>query len=137
MSDAEIKAVLTSARTIALVGASVKPYRDANRIMHFLIKAGYTVYPVNPAYQEVDGIRCFPDVKSCPEPIDIVDVFRNPDNVMPVVEDAIAAHARTIWFQLGVVNDAAIARAQSAGLKTIVDLCILIEHRRLIAWAAK
>ena len=135
MSDAEIKALLQSSRTIAVVGASTKPYRDANRIMHFLIDAGYTVYPVNPNYTEIDGIRCYPDVKSIPEHIDIVDIFRNPDEIMPIIDDAVAAGSSAVWMQLGVVNDAARKRAGDAGLKTVMDLCILVEHRRLIDWA--
>ena len=135
MTDTDITSLLTGAHTIALVGASPKPYRDANRIMHFLIDAGYTVYPVNPAYEEIDGIKCFPDVKSIPAKIDIVDIFRNPDYVLPVIDDAIAANAKSVWMQLGVINEEAMQRAEAAGLLVVMDQCILIDHRRLISWA--
>lgn len=135
MQDSDIKSLLTTTRTIALIGASPKPFRDANRIMHFLIDEGYKVYPVNPNYSDIDGIQCYPTVKSIPDAIDMVDVFRNPDEIMPVIDDAIASHAKSVWLQLGVINEAAKKKAESAGLIVVMDLCILIEHRRLIKWA--
>lgn len=134
MTDAALRDLLANARTIALVGASPKAYRDANKIMHYLIDGGYTVYPVNPNYQEIDGLKCFPDVQSIPAAIEIVDIFRNPAEVVPVIDDAIAAHAKAIWMQLGVINEEAKRRAEAAGLLVVMDLCILVEHRRLFWW---
>ncbi|MGH2569058.1 MAG: CoA-binding protein, partial [Bacteroidota bacterium] len=100
-----IKKILEDARTIAVVGASQKPWRDSNSIADFLARKGYTVYPVNPRYEEIDGARCYPDVKSIPATIDIVDVFRQPSAVPEIVRDAIAARAKTLWLQFGVVHE--------------------------------
>ena len=129
MENREIKNILQEAKTIAVVGASQKPWRASNSIMQCLSDAGYTVFPVNPAYSEVLGLTCYSSVKNIPEPIDIVDIFRNPETVIPVVQDAIAIHAKTIWMQLGVVNETAAKLAQDAGLSVIMDKCIAIEYR--------
>ncbi len=127
-----IKELLETSKTIAVVGASNKFTRDSYSIMHFLIRSGYAVYPVNPSLTEIDGIVCYPSVRDVPAKIDVVDIFRNPIYVMPIVEDAIAVGARAVWMQLGVVNTAAKEKAESAGLFTVMDKCILVEHRRLI-----
>lgn len=127
-----IRKILTSARTIAVVGASEKPWRDSNSIMQYLMQRGYKVYPVNPAYENILGERCYPDVASIPDRIDIVDVFRNPDAVPEIVADAIAARAGVLWLQLGVVNADAATKAEKHGLQVIMDHCIAVDHRRLI-----
>ena len=90
------------------------------------------MYPVNPNYEEVLGMKCYPDLKSIPEKIDIVDIFRNSNEVEPVVDDAIAVGAKCVWMQLGVVNERAAAKAEAAGMKVIMDRCIAIEHRALM-----
>ena len=131
-SDTTIRDILTTAKTIAVVGASNKPYRDANRIADLLIRAGYAVFPVNPAYSETNGVKCYPDLKSVPVPIDIVDVFRNPEAVDEVADEAIAVKAKTLWLQLGVVNEPAARRAEAAGMQVIMDHCIAVDLRRLI-----
>lgn len=130
--DEEIRMILSSARTIAVVGASTKPYRDANGIADFLIRTGYDVIPVNPAYAETNGRTCYPNLQAIGRPVDIVDVFRNADAVDEVVDDAVAAGAKVLWLQLDVVNEAAARRAEAAGLKVVMDRCIAVEHRRLI-----
>ena len=130
--DDGIAAILSSAATIAVVGASPKPWRDSGSIAQFLAGKKYRVYPVNPKYQEVLGMKCYPDLKSLPEKIDIVDVFRNSNEVDPVVEEAISIGAKCIWMQLGVVNEPAAARAEAAGIQVIMDRCIAIEHRALM-----
>ena len=130
--EEDLKALLTEAKTIAVVGASPKPWRDSGAIAEFLVKKGYKVFPVNPQYQEVLGMKCFPDLKSIPEKIDIVDIFRNPDDVMPVIEEAISVGARSVWMQLNVVNEQAARKAEAAGLRVVMDLCIAVEHRSLI-----
>ena len=132
VEDKKIKDILAAATTIAVVGASNKPYRDSHRIAGYLKREGYTVIPVNPAYTEVDGEKCYPDLPSIEKPIDIVDVFRNPDAVDEIVEDAITVKAKTIWFQLGVVNIPATRKAENAGLQVILDHCIAIDHSRLM-----
>jgi len=130
--DEGIRSILTSSKTIAVVGASPKPWRDSGSIALFLAGKKYTVYPVNPKYDEVLGLKCFADLSSLPEKIDIVDIFRNSNEVEPVVDEAIGIGAQCIWMQLGVVNERAAERAESAGLKVIMDRCIAIEHRALM-----
>jgi uncharacterized protein len=130
--DKRIKDILMAARTIAVVGASNKPLRDSHRIMQYLKREGYIVVPVNPAYHQIDGEKCFPDLISVQRPIDIVDVFRNPDAVDAIVEEAIAVKMKTLWFQLGVVNAVAARKAEQAGLQVVMDHCIAIDHSRLI-----
>ncbi len=129
--DAGLEAILTTARTIAVVGHSDNPERPSYSVAAYLRGAGYTVYPVNPLLTEIDGRPCYPDLASVPEPIDIVDVFRRSEYVPDVVSQAIAAGARSLWLQLGVSHPAAEAAAEAAGLKVVVDRCIAVEHRRL------
>jgi predicted CoA-binding protein len=130
--DVAIKSILSRARTIAVLGASPKPGRDSGRIAQFLIEEGYEVFPVNPNYPEILGRKCYPDLKSIPKSIDIVDVFRNPDEVEEVVLQSIAVKARTIWMQYGVINHDAASIAEKAGLNVVMDHCIAVDHRRLI-----
>jgi len=130
--DDAIRKILREAKTIAVVGASVKPWRDSNNIMQFLIDVGYRVFPVNPKYSEVLGIPCVPSLSSVPKGIDVVDVFRRSDVVASVVDDAIANGAKTLWMQLGVVNKDAAKKAEQAGMNVIMDHCIRVDHGRLI-----
>jgi len=130
--DTGLRELLASASTIAVVGASPKPWRDSGSIAQYLAGKGYRVYPVNPKYREVLGMHCYPDLKSVPAKIDIVDVFRRPEEVETVVEEAIAVGAKALWLQLGVVNEEAAAKAEAAGLKVVMDRCIAIEHRALM-----
>lgn len=131
--DEELKNLLTNAKTIAVVGASPKPYRDSGAIAEYLGKKGYTVYPVNPKYEEILGMKSYPDLRSIPVKVDIVDIFRNPDDVEPVIDEAIAIGAKAVWMQLGVVNEAAATKAEAAGLDVIMDRCIAVEHRALLS----
>jgi len=130
--DNVIKEILTKSKTIAVVGASEKPWRDSNRIFLFLKKKGYNVIPVNPAYREIEGVTCYPTVQSIGEGIDIVDVFRNSDAIGEVANDAIAAHAQVLWLQLGVVNTGAVQQAEAAGMQVVMDHCIAVDYSRLI-----
>ena len=127
-----IETILRNARTIAVVGASPKPGRDSGAIASFLAAKGYTVFPVNPVYQEVLGMKCYPDLTSIGSPVDIVDVFRNPDDLMPIIDEAIATGAKTVWLQLGVVNEEAAKKAEQAGIQVIMDRCIAVDYRRLV-----
>jgi predicted CoA-binding protein len=129
--------ILESARVIAVVGCSDTPARDSYRIASFLQREGYTVYPVNPTIESALGVKAYPDVKSIPEHVDIVSVFRRPDAVPAVVDDAIAAGAGAIWLQLGVGNDAAEERARAAGLDVVSDRCIMVEYRLMGARGPK
>ncbi len=130
--DKRIEAILRTAQTVAVVGASPKAGRDSGTIAQFLAGRGYKVIPVNPIYPEVFGMKCYRDLKSIGTKVDIVDVFRRSEEVLPIVEEAIAIGAGTIWMQLDVVDIEAARRAEEAGLHVIMDRCIAIEHRRLL-----
>ena len=130
--EATIVSILKNSKTIAVVGASPKPWRDSGSIGQFLVHKGYDVYPVNPKYTEVLDRKCYPDLQSVPVKIDIVDIFRNPDQVEEVIDAAIDIKARAVWMQLGVVNENAAAKAERAGLQVVMDRCIAIEYSRLI-----
>lgn len=131
-NDDILRNILKTSSTIAVVGASPKPWRDSGSIARFLMKKGYKVFPVNPKYEEVLGEICYPDLKSVPEKIDIVDVFRNSDAVDGIVSEAIEVGAKVVWMQLDVVNPDAAQRAEQAGLQVVMDRCIAVDHRRLI-----
>lgn len=128
--------LMRDARTIAVVGVSSNPSRPSNDVAKYLVDAGYTVYLVNPTEEgEIFGLPVYDSVRDLPEAVDIVDVFRRPGDVPPVVEDAIAAGAKVVWMQLGIVNEAAAAVARAAGLEVVMDRCTKIEHAKLRAQA--
>ena len=129
LTNAGIKKILQETKTIAIVGASDKPERDSYKIMLFLLDHGYTVIPVNPAYNEILGKKCYPNLRAIPESIDVVDIFRKSEDVLPVIQDAVDIKAKTVWMQLGVVNEQAAQLAQQAGLNVIMDHCIKIEYQ--------
>jgi uncharacterized protein len=126
-----IPELLRASRTIAVVGLSSKPYRASYGVAEYLQRAGYRIIPVNPSEAEVLGERCYPDLESIPEPVDIVDIFRRPEHVPALVESAIRMKARAVWMQEGVIHEAAAARAAGAGLAVVMDRCLLKEHRRI------
>jgi hypothetical protein len=128
----DLRDILRSARVIAVVGHSDRPERTSYQIAQMLRREGYVVYPVNPTVSHIDERTCYPDLASVPEPIDIVNVFRRSEYLDGVVEQAIAAGARTVWAQLGVVDEAAARRAEAAGLRMVMDRCIKIEYYRLM-----
>ena len=132
-TDAEIAELLGSVRTIALVGASDRPDRASYGVMKYLQDHGYRVMPVNPAItgETVHGEFVWRELSEIGEPIDMVDIFRNSEAAGEVVDAAIAAGAKAVWMQLGVVNEAAAARAEAAGLKVVMDRCPKIEIARL------
>lgn len=132
-TDAEIRDLLSSARTIAMVGASDRPERASHEVMAFLQAQGYRVVPVNPQItgEHVLGEFVWRDLAQIGEPIDIVDIFRRSDAAGPIVDAAIAAGAGAVWMQLGVVDAEAAARAEAAGLKVVMNRCPKIEIRRL------
>ena len=92
---------------------------------------GFRIIPVNPKYDEILGEKCYPNLKAIPEPVDIVDVFRKPDDCVPIAKDAVAIGAKVLWLQLGVVNDEAARVAEAGGLEVVVDRCVKIEYARL------
>jgi uncharacterized protein len=126
-----ISEILHSARTIAVVGLSGKRFRPSYGVAEYMKKAGYRIIPVNPQLSEVLGEKCYPDLDSVPEPIDIVDIFRRAEFVPEIVEAAIRKGAKAIWMQEGVVHEDAARKAEEAGITVVMDRCILKDHRRL------
>lgn len=133
LPDDAMRALLTRARTIAVVGLSDKPDRDSYGIAEFLQQQGYRIVPVNPMVSEVLGERSYPSLGEIPPDvrIDIVDVFRRSEQVPPIVDEAIARGVGAIWLQLGVRNDAAAEKARGRGVPILQDTCIRVQHRRL------
>jgi uncharacterized protein len=117
-------------RTIAMVGLSSRPDSPSYEVAQYLQEHGYHVIPINPRESEVLGERAYPSLREAPAGIDVVDVFRRPDAAPAVVEDAISIRAPVLWLQLGVVNEEAAARAESAGMTVVMDRCMHIEHLR-------
>ncbi|WP_010183512.1 CoA-binding protein [Sphingomonas sp. PAMC 26605] len=132
-SDSDLRTLLEETRTIALVGASDRPDRPSYRVMRTLQEHGYRVIPVNPQItgEHLHGEFVFRDLSQIGEPIDLVDIFRNSAAAGDAVDEAIAAGAKAVWMQLGVVNEAAAARAEAAGLKVVMDRCPAIDLPRL------
>lgn len=130
-TDDEIAAILDGARTIAVVGISHKEERDSHKVAKYLKEAGYKMIPVNPKYKEVLGEPCYPDLKAVPEPIDIVDIFRNVDVIPSVVDEAIGVKARCVWMQLGLCHNGAADKARAAGVSVVMNKCTKIEHAKL------
>jgi predicted CoA-binding protein len=122
--------IIQSARTAALVGISANPIRSSNFVATYLVRTPMRTYPVNPAYDEVLGLECYPTLADLPEAPDIVDIFRRPDAIPGVVDEAIEVGAKVVWFQLGLRHDEAAKRAADAGLLVVQDRCLKIEHAR-------
>jgi predicted CoA-binding protein len=128
----EIRALLTETTTWAVVGCSPDPARDSHRIAALLKREGFTVIPINPhAGSELLGERCYPSLRDVPEPVDVVDIFRRADEAGAHVDEAIAIGATGVWMQLGVIDEAAAARARAAGLRVVMDRCPAIELPRV------
>jgi len=127
----ELRRILRENRIIAVVGLSADWYRPSYFAAKYMLEHGYRVIPVNPKYKEILGQKCYASLRDIPEKVDIVDVFRKSQDVMPIAEDAVAIGARVLWQQLGVKNEAAAARARAAGLDAVMDRCVKIEHGRL------
>ena len=126
-----LRRILKDNRVLAIVGLSANWHRPSHFAAKYMLEHGYRVIPVNPQYQEVLGQKCYPSLRDIPEKVDLVDVFRKTVDVMPVAEDAIAIGARVLWQQLGVRNEEAAAKARAAGLESVMDRCVKIEHGRL------
>jgi predicted CoA-binding protein len=131
-SDEQIKRVLGSVKTIAVVGVSANEARPSYFVMKYMQAKGYRCIPVNPglAGQTLLGEKVYPDLKSIPDKIDMVDIFRNSEAAGPVTDEAIAIGAKAVWMQLGVINEAAAKRAEAAGLAVIMDRCPKMEYSR-------
>lgn len=128
---AQLRRILKENRTIAVVGLSADWYRPSYFAAKYMQEHGFRVIPVNPKYEEILGEKCYPDLKSIPDKIDIVDVFRKPADCVPIAQDAVAIGAKVLWLQLGVVNQEAERIALAGGLDVVMDRCMKIEYARL------
>src|SRR5205807_2084357 len=126
-----LRRILHSTKTIAVVGLSADWFRPSFFAAKYMQEHGYRVIPVNPKYPEILGEKCYRSLRDIPGKVDMVDVFRKTADVMPIAEDAIAIGAKVLWQQLGVQNEAAAAKAQAAGLETVMNRRVKIEHGRL------
>jgi predicted CoA-binding protein len=128
----QLKQILQQSRTIAVVGLSPKSNRPSYRVAAYLIGAGYTVIPVNPGQDEILGHKCYPNLDAIPVPVDVVDIFRSPRDVVPIVEAAVRIKAKVVWMQSGIVNRDAAASGEKAGLVVVMDRCIKTDHLNLV-----
>jgi len=129
--NATLRRVLSECRTIAVVGLSADWFRPSYFAAKYMKDRGYRIIPVNPKYPEILGEKCYPDLASIPARIDMVDVFRKPQDCVPIAAAAVAIGARVLWLQLGVINDEASDIAMRAGLTVVADRCVKIEYARL------
>ncbi len=129
---AGLRCVLARSRIIAVVGLSAQWFRPSYFAAKYMQDHGHTIIPVNPAYQEVLGQRCYPDLASIPGPVDMVDCFRKAADIPPIAAAAVAKGAHVLWMQLGIRNDAAAKVALDAGLDVVMDRCVKIEHARIL-----
>lgn len=130
-SDEGIRELLSSTKTIALVGASPNPERASHSVMHYMLDRGYRVIPVNPNEKEILGQKVFASLKDIQEPVDMVDVFRKSEDAGQVCDEAIAIGAKSVWLQLRVIDVEGAKRCEAAGLKVIMDRCPAIDMPRL------
>lgn len=132
MSDIQtLRRVLRESRTIAVVGLSADWFRPSYFAAKYMQEHGYRIIPVNPKYAEILGEKCYPDLASIPEPVDMVDVFRKSADALPIAEQAIGIGAKSLWLQIGVINEEAKQKAEAAGLTVVMDRCVKIEYARL------
>jgi len=131
-TDDQLRAILADHKNVAVVGLSPNPDRDSNEVAAYLIANGYNVIPINPAVNEVLGLKSYPSLEAVPGPIEIVDVFRRSDNIPDLARSAVAVGAKVLWTQLDIVSEAGAEIAEIGGLQVVMDRCTLIEHRRLI-----
>lgn len=129
-SAADRLLILNKYKNIAMVGLSNNPFRPSHFAAIYMLANGYNVIPVNPAATEILGRKCYPSLRDIPEKVDIVDVFRKPSDVPPLVDEAVAIGAKVFWMQLGVINEEAARKAVEAGLEVVMDRCVKIEHAR-------
>lgn len=128
----EIRDILQRFRSVAVIGVSGSEEKPSHQVARYLKEHGYTIYPVNPRYASILGGDCYPSLIEIPDSVEIVDIFRKPSAVPDIVEDAISCGARVIWMQQGIVNNEAAQRAREAGLRVVMDRCMMTEHKRLV-----
>jgi predicted CoA-binding protein len=131
-NDQMMKDILLAAKTVASVGLSSNQEKESYWIVSYLQDQGYRIIPVNPTADEILGEKAYPDLSSIPEKVDLVQVFRKPQDVPPVVDEAINVGAKVVWMQEGIVNEEAAQKAREAGLQVVMDACMRATHRRLV-----
>jgi predicted CoA-binding protein len=129
-TEEQVKRILEEAKTIAIVGLSDKPDRDSYRVASYLAAHGYEIIPVNPNAPEILGKKSYPSLKDIPSRVDVVDIFRRPEAVPAIVDEAIEIGARVIWMQEGIAHNAAADKARAAGLDVVMSKCMMKEHRK-------
>jgi predicted CoA-binding protein len=132
LSDIQLKELLQNAKNIAIMGLSDSPEKPSYKVAEYLISVGYNLFPINPKYDTVLGLKCYHSLHDIEETVDIVDIFRRPEHMVNVVQEIIKIGKPAVWMQLGIINPVAAEIAQQADLKVIMDRCIKIEHRRLM-----
>jgi uncharacterized protein len=130
-----ILALLKGCRTIAVVGLSDRPDRESYKVASYLKKKGYRIIPVNPVKTEIMEEKCYPDLSTIPDPVDIVDIFRSEEAIPGIVEDAIGIKAGAIWMQLGLAHKEAARKAREAGICVVQSRCLMVEHHKLFGAA--
>jgi len=130
--DVEIRELLQKSKKIAIVGISRKEDRDSFKVAKYLKEHGYQIIPVNPVYEEVLGEKCYKSLSDIPFEVDIVDIFRRPDAIPPIVDEAIKIGAKAVWMQLGLAHNESAKKAREAGLQVVQSKCIKIEHAKLL-----
>jgi len=128
----EINAILKDSKTIAVVGLSPKENRPSNQVARYLQDVGYRIIPVNPGQEEILGETSYPSLLDIPEPVDVVDIFRRSEEVLPVVEQAVKIKAKAVWMQQGIINEEAATLARSNGVAVVMDRCMKIDHASLV-----
>ena len=128
---AQLRRILKENHTIAVVGLSADWFRPSYFAAKYMQEHGFRIIPVNPKYDEILGEKCYPDLKSIPGKVDIVDVFRKPQDCVPIAREAVEIGAKVLWMQIGVINDEAARVAEAAGLEVVMDRCVKIEYARL------
>lgn len=129
----QLRHILADSKTIAVVGLSPDPERPSHSVAAYLQQQGYRIIPVNPKISEALGEKAYASVRDIPGPVDVVDIFRRPEAVGPIVEDAIAKGAKVVWMQVGIINAEAANRARAAGLTVVMDTCMRVTHQLLRA----
>lgn len=127
----EVRQILKAVRRIAVVGHSANPARDSYRVGRYLAAHGYEVFAVNPEVPSTPEFRFYPDLASVPGPIDVVDIFRRPEFIPAIVDEAIRLKAKVVWMQLGLAHNAAADKARAAGLTVVMNRCIMRDHSAL------
>lgn len=128
VTDVDLGSILSNAKTVAIVGMSTKEDNPSHNVAKYLQKHGFRLFAVNPNCDEVLGEKCYPDLKSIPEHVDVVDIFRKPDAIGAIVEEAIEIGAGTVWMQLGLEDEEAAQKARCAGLTVVMNRCMKMEH---------